>query len=56
MQRFLIWGALALTCSVAGCQTTTPAYRFPCTPRAIDAGFCEYKSSFRLVDRLAGTY
>src|SRR4051812_15292514 len=46
MRRFLIWAALALTAMTAGCQTTTPAtstpgWRFPCTYRAFDAGWCD---------------
>ena len=36
----------------AGCQATRPAYNFPCTYHADDAGFCEQPSAF--VGRVTG--
>ena len=56
MNRVMIVVALALSAFTLGCQANRPTYNFPCTWRTADAGFCEYPSSFRLVDRLAGRY
>jgi hypothetical protein len=46
MRRFLIWAALASAATTAGCQITpqqqaSSEWRFPCSYRAFDAGFCD---------------
>ena len=51
MNRVLTMVALALLAVTAGCQANRPAYNFPCTPRAYDAGLCE-QPSWNLVGRV----
>ena len=51
MNRVRIVVALALLAVTAGCQASRPAYNFPCTPHAYDAGLCE-QPSWNLVGRV----
>ena len=51
MNRVRIVAALALLAFIAGCQASTPAYNFPCTYHAYDAGLCE-QPSWNLVGRV----
>jgi hypothetical protein len=51
MNRSLTVVALALLAFTAGCQTNRPAYNFPCTYHAYDAGLCE-QPSWNLVGRV----
>jgi hypothetical protein len=49
MRQILTGIVLVLSALAVGCQQTIPQYKFPCTYRAVDAGFCDDPYSGRLV-------
>jgi hypothetical protein len=59
MRRFMVLGMLAVGLSAAGCQagqTSMETYRFACTERPYDAGFCDRPGNWRLFGPRTGPF
>ena len=55
MKQAVVGIVLALSSFAAGCQATTPPYRFSCDNyHAIDAGLCEDREAGRLFGGIVG--
>jgi hypothetical protein len=58
MRLYLVFAMLAATLSTSGClgPDSTQTYRWACTDRPYDAGFCEKPTNWRLFGPRTGPF